>query len=114
MKVTNGVLIGTPAALMPQQVPEAVKSERLAVLQTLLAGQQRDFNAAAVGRVMPVLFEKRGRHRGQLIGRSPYLQAVHAAAPEHLIGALVPVRLARVDTNSMAGDVMRLGEEVPA
>jgi tRNA-2-methylthio-N6-dimethylallyladenosine synthase len=105
---------GTPAALMPRQVPEAVKSERLAALQALLAGQQRDFNAAAVGRVMPVLFEKHGRHRGQLIGRSPYLQAVHAVAPERLIGALVPVRLARVDSNSMAGDVMRLGEEVPA
>jgi tRNA-2-methylthio-N6-dimethylallyladenosine synthase len=105
---------GTPAALMPQQVPEAIKAERLAALQALLTAQQREFNAAAVGREMPVLFEKRGRHRGQLIGRSPYLQAVHAAAPERLIGTLVPVRLVRVDTNSMAGEVMRLGEEVPA
>ena len=101
-----------PAALLPQQVPETIKDERLAALQALLAGQQRDFNAAAVGREMPVLFEKRGRHQGQLVGRSPYLQAVHAAAPERLIGALAPVRVVRAEANSLAGEMMRLGAEV--
>src|SRR5260370_21818105 len=55
---------------------------------------------------MPVLFEKRGRHQHQLVGRSPYLQAVHAAAPERLIGALVPVRLVRAAANSPAGEML--------
>jgi tRNA-2-methylthio-N6-dimethylallyladenosine synthase len=105
---------GTPAALMPQQVPEAVKSERLAVLQALLVEQQQQFNAASLGREMPVLFEKRGRHPGQLVGRSPYLPAVHAAAPERLIGTLAPVRLVRVERNSLAGELMLEGEEVLA
>jgi tRNA-2-methylthio-N6-dimethylallyladenosine synthase len=102
---------GTPAALMPQQVPEAVKTDRLATLQALLAEQQRRFNAASLGRALPVLFEKRGRHPGQLVGRTPYLQAVHAAAPERLIGTLAPVRLVRVERNSLAGEL--LAEEVP-
>jgi tRNA-2-methylthio-N6-dimethylallyladenosine synthase len=105
---------GTPAALMPQQVPEAVKTERLAVLQALLTEQQRQFNIASLGREMPVLFEKHGRHPGQLVGRSPYLQAVHAAAPERLIGALAPVRLVGVERNSLAAEVMLEGEEVLA
>src|SRR5690606_38532941 len=35
---------GTPAATMPGQVPPAVKAERLARLQALLAEQQRAFN----------------------------------------------------------------------
>jgi tRNA-2-methylthio-N6-dimethylallyladenosine synthase len=61
-----------------------------------------------------VLFEKRGRHPGQLVGRSPYLQAVHAAAPDRLIGTLAPVRLVRLERNSLAGDVMLQGEEVRA
>src|SRR5262249_39778070 len=69
---------GTPAAAAADQVSEAVKTERLAVLQDLLREQQRAFNAASVGRVLPVLLEKPGRHPGQLIGRSPYLQSVHA------------------------------------
>ena len=66
---------GTPAASAADQVPEPVKAERLAELQALLQQQQRAFNAACVGRVLPVLFEKPGRHDGQLVGRSPYLQA---------------------------------------
>ena len=61
-------------------MPEPAKVERLAELQALLQKQQRGFNAAAVGTTMPVLFEKPGRHDGQLVGRSPYLQAVHADA----------------------------------
>ena len=59
------------------------------------------------GRVLPVLFEKRGRHEGQLIGRSPYLQAVHATAPDRLIGQIVPVRIESSARNSLAG-VMEL------
>ena len=60
---------GTPAAAMPGQVAEEVKAERLARLQALLDEQQRAFNAAQVGRTLPVLFEKPGRHAGP--GRRP-------------------------------------------
>jgi tRNA-2-methylthio-N6-dimethylallyladenosine synthase len=94
---------GTPAALLPKQVPEAVKAARLAELQALIAEQQRAFNAASVGQVLPVLFEKRGRHAGQLVGRSPYLQSVHATASSALIGTIAPVRIVSLRTNSLAG-----------
>ncbi|HWI29709.1 MAG TPA: tRNA (N6-isopentenyl adenosine(37)-C2)-methylthiotransferase MiaB [Stellaceae bacterium] len=96
---------GTPAAGLPQQVPERVKSERLAELQALIAEQQRSFNAAAVGREMPVLFEKTGRHEGQLVGRTPYLQPVHATAPRRLIGETLPVRITAALANSLSGEV---------
>ncbi len=96
---------GTPAAALPDQVPEAVKAERLAALQALLAEQQRQFNAAALGREMMVLFEKRGRHKGQLAGRSPYLQPVHAKAPDALIGTVAPVRITALLPNSLAGEI---------
>ena len=94
---------GTPAAAMPGQVAEPVKEERLARLQALLDEQQAAFNARQAGRVLPVLFEKSGRHDGQLVGRSPYLQAVHAAAPDRLIGQIVPVRVESAARNSLAG-----------
>jgi tRNA-2-methylthio-N6-dimethylallyladenosine synthase len=107
---------GTPAALLQGQVPETVKAERLAELQDLLAEQQRAFNAATVGRDLPVLFEKPGRHAGQLVGRSPYLQAVHATAPETLLGEIAPVRIAGVGPYSLAGELAAasLPAEVPA
>jgi tRNA-2-methylthio-N6-dimethylallyladenosine synthase len=97
---------GTPGALLPRQVAEPVKAARLAELQALLDEQQQRFNAGTVGRVLPVLFEKPGRYPGQLVGRSPFLQPVHAAAPAHLAGQIVPVEVVRADANSLAGVVL--------
>jgi tRNA-2-methylthio-N6-dimethylallyladenosine synthase len=94
---------GTPAAAMPGQVPEAVKDERLARLQALLGEQQEAFNQACVGRTLPVLFEKPGRHPGQVVGRSPYLQAVHIGAPESLIGEIRPVAIDTAGRGSLSG-----------
>jgi tRNA-2-methylthio-N6-dimethylallyladenosine synthase len=98
---------GTPAASLQRQVPEAVKAARLETLQQLLASQQRDFNAASLGREFPVLFEKPGRHPGQLIGRSPYLQAVHAHAARDRIGTVATVRMTALSANSLAGEVVQ-------
>ncbi len=96
---------GTPAASEADQVPEPVKAERLAELQALLLRQQRAFNAARVGHVLPVLFEKPGKHDGQLVGRSPYLQAVHAEIGTERIGEIVPVLIERAEPNSLAGTI---------
>ena len=97
---------GTPAASAAGQIAEQVKSERLAALQLLLAGQQRDFNEACVGRVLPVLFEKPGRHEGQLVGRSPYLQSVHVAASADRIGKIAPTLMSGASANSLSGSLV--------
>jgi tRNA-2-methylthio-N6-dimethylallyladenosine synthase len=94
---------GTPAAALPDQVPQEIKFERLARLQELIAAEQRAFNAGFLGTTLPVLFEKPGRHSGQLAGRSPYFQAVHAQAPATLIGRVVPVAVRGDDAKSLAG-----------
>ena len=67
---------GTPAAEMPNQVPEEKKAERLAELQGLLAEQQLAFNQKSVGGVQEILLVGRGRHEGQLKGRGPWMQSV--------------------------------------
>jgi tRNA-2-methylthio-N6-dimethylallyladenosine synthase len=97
---------GTPAADRADQVPEPVKAERLAALQGLLEVQQRAFNDACVGREFQVLLERPGRHAGQLVGRSPYLQAVHVAARGAEIGDFVPVRVDSVGGHSLAAHIM--------
>lgn len=64
----------TAAALMPNQIPESVKSARLAKLDAYLNELQRDFNLSCVGKTMPCLYEgpdKTGRH---LVYRTPYMQ----------------------------------------
>jgi tRNA-2-methylthio-N6-dimethylallyladenosine synthase len=97
---------GTPAASTADQIAEPVKTERLAALQALLRQQQCAFNESCVGRILPILFEKAGRHQGQLVGRSPYLQSVHAEAGIELIGEVVAVRILAAQPNSLAGAVV--------
>ena len=91
---------------MAAQVPDAIKVERLHRLQDLLARQQTAFNSGCVGKAVPVLFERQGRHAGQLVGRTPFLQAVHAAADSSLLGRIVEVAIERADANSLSGAVI--------
>ncbi|MFY0639074.1 tRNA (N6-isopentenyl adenosine(37)-C2)-methylthiotransferase MiaB [Maricaulis maris] len=94
---------GTPGAAMFNQVDEAVKGERLAALQALLDEQQIAFNTSMIGKTLPVLFEKPGRLDGQLHGRSPYLQSVHANAPAELIGQIAEVEIEGASRNALSG-----------
>ena len=100
---------------MAGQVDEAVKDERLQRLQALISQQQLAFNASQVGRALPVLFERPGRHAGQILGRSPYLQAVHVDGPQSLIGRIAPVRITASAMNSITGDLVpeAVGEPAP-
>ncbi len=96
---------GTPAALMEGQVPKDVASERLSVLQDLLQQQQKKINQIMVGKDMPVLFVRQGRHSGQLVGRSPYLQPVHVVAPARLIGEIAEVHIDGCTANGLTGNL---------
>ena len=100
---------GTPAAEREDQVPEPEKTARLHELQALIAAQQAEFNAALVGRTVPVLLEKPGRDPGQLVGRSPYLQSVHIQGDPALIGSIVDTHITAVGTNSLSGHYPRAG-----
>jgi tRNA-2-methylthio-N6-dimethylallyladenosine synthase len=93
---------GTPAASMRKRIADPIKSERLARLQALLAEQTCAFNDRSVGRVLPVLLERPGRHPGQQVGRTPYLQAVHVEGAGSALGAIVDVRITESHAHSLA------------
>jgi tRNA-2-methylthio-N6-dimethylallyladenosine synthase len=93
---------GTPAAERAQVAPDA-KADRLQRLQALIDRQQAAFQDTMVGRTLPVLLEKPGRDPGQMVGKSPYLHAVHLQAGAEMRGRIVPVRIAASGRNSLAG-----------
>lgn len=95
--------LGTPAAERDGQIPEAVKSERLGRLQSLLTEQALAFNRQHVGRDCEILIERRGRHAGQWIGKSPWLQSVVVSGEDLAVGDLVTVRLVSAGPNSLEG-----------
>jgi tRNA-2-methylthio-N6-dimethylallyladenosine synthase len=105
---------GTPGAGMDGQIDEAVKSDRLYRLQDAIDAHQAAFNRNCVGRTMSVLFERPGRHNGQVVGRSPYLQPVHVDAPASLIGEIAAVTVTDIAANSLFGALARKPSQVPA
>ncbi len=94
---------GTPAADMDDQVPQQEMAERLQRLQAAITRHQRAFNAGFAGRALDVLLERPGKLPGQLVGKSPYLQAVQVMAPREAVGEVVRVTVTEVGSNSLFG-----------
>ena len=93
---------GTPAAASPFQLPETEKDRRLHEIQALLREQQEMFNRSRLGMRMDVLFTGPGRHPGQVAGRSPWLQPVHAEDAPALAGQVLPCEVTTIHPNSLA------------
>jgi len=95
---------GTPAATMDGQIAPEVMDERLQRLQSRIGHHQFAFNQASVGKTCTILIERKGRHEGQWIGKSPWLQSVWVEAPAE-IGDMIEVELAEAGPNSLKGVV---------
>jgi tRNA-2-methylthio-N6-dimethylallyladenosine synthase len=95
---------GTPAAVMEDQIPREVMEDRLQQLNDRINAHRLAFNRSKVGMNSQILIERSGKHDGQMIGRSPWLQSVHVetdASP----GDIVDVTLVAAGPNSMSGAV---------
>ena len=95
---------GTPAATMEDQIEREVMEDRLRRLQDRINAHQLAFNRSKVGIEAQVLIERKGRHEGQMIGRSPWLQSVHVEADAQP-GDIIEVMLVAAGPNSMSGAV---------
>ncbi|MDC0344571.1 tRNA (N6-isopentenyl adenosine(37)-C2)-methylthiotransferase MiaB [Alphaproteobacteria bacterium] len=97
---------GTPAAGLTCDVPESRKDERLQIVQEKLREQQFAFNKSCIGKTLPILFEKSGRHPGQIIGGSPYLQAAYVTGDMSLLGQIADVAIEDATLNSLTGTLV--------
>ena len=101
---------GTPAATMDGQIAREVMDDRLQRLQAALNRDQLRFNQSSLGKRCTVLVERKGKHPGQWLGKSPWLQSVWFEG-EAALGDVVEVELVEAGPNSLAG---RLLQTVPA
>ncbi len=94
----------TKAAYMDNQIDEKIKEERLAILQDLINRKQNEFNQNSVGNVVDVLLLKNGRHKGQLVGRTPHYQAIAIdCCDASSIGDIVKAKIESVASHSLIG-----------
>ena len=96
---------GTPAAIMPNQVAEKVKTEHLEILQDLLFSQQLQFNQSCVGKTMPVLFESEGKGKNMLFGRTPYMQNLNAKLDKKYLNKIVNIEITAAGMNTLSGQL---------
>jgi tRNA-2-methylthio-N6-dimethylallyladenosine synthase len=96
---------GTPAATMGDQIAPAVMGERLQRLQALIVKQQVAFNRATVGMRTEALLERPGKHPGQMIGKSPWLQSIVVDGGS--AGDLIEVDITAAGPNSLTGVMSR-------
>jgi len=93
---------GTPAAGRAL-VDDDVAHARLLTLQAKITEDQFAFQTSMIGRTLPILVEKVGRNAGQVIGKSPYLHAVHFEAPADSVGKILQAEIIASERNSLTG-----------
>lgn len=98
---------GTPAASLPNQIPLALKKERLARLQAQLMELERAYSAEMVGTVQRILVEGESKKDSQqLAGRTENNRVVNFTAATSLIGQTVEVRIVEALPNSLRGELI--------
>ncbi|MFJ5539342.1 tRNA (N6-isopentenyl adenosine(37)-C2)-methylthiotransferase MiaB [Vreelandella titanicae] len=99
---------GTPASGLPDETPESVKKQRLAILQERIIQQTAQISRRMVGSTQRVLVNGFSpRDPGQLSGRTENNRVVNfrAANPTELIGYFVDVEITEAFPNSLRGEL---------
>jgi tRNA-2-methylthio-N6-dimethylallyladenosine synthase len=89
---------------MEDQIAREIMDDRLQRLQERINAHQLAFNRSKVGTETQILIERSGRHSGQMIGKSPWLQSVHVASAAQP-GDIVDVTIIEAGPRSLAGAV---------
>jgi tRNA-2-methylthio-N6-dimethylallyladenosine synthase len=101
---------GTPAASLPDDVPDAEKSARLARLQAQLDSQARAISRAMVGSTHRVLVERPSRRdAAQMAGRTENNRWVNFDGGAQLINRFVDVEITEAMNNSLRGRLLPAG-----
>ena len=95
---------GTPAAAMADDIPMAVKKERLQRLQAAILSSANLISHQMIGTTQTVLVEGVSKKSAQQMrGRTENNRVVNFSAPAQLIGQFVEVKIAEALPNSLRG-----------
>ena len=98
---------GTPAAALADDMPQAVKLQRLQQLQAAIETNARRISASRVGTVQRILVEGASRKSSaetpELMGRTECNRIVNFTGPETLIGQLIDVAITAAYPHSLRG-----------
>ena len=97
----------TAAALMPDQIPENIKRERLKILDNTLNEIQREFNESCVEKTLTCLCEGSDKTGRNLLYRTPYMQQCIVAKPENgVIPTIAQIKITAANRASLRGKIV--------
>lgn len=99
--------VGTPAALMKDDVKLEEKEKRLYKLNDLINKYSKEKNDTYLGKIVPVLLEgKSEKDENYLMGYTDTMKLVNVKAPKEYIGKIVNVKITEIKTWSMDGEIV--------
>ncbi len=97
---------GTPAASLPNQVPQATRQARLARLQARLDAQALAISSRMVGSIQRILVEGPAKKNPEeLAGRTSNNLMVNFSGPQRLIGRMTDIRIKTAMSHSLRGEM---------
>ncbi len=97
---------GTPAASLPDDVPQALKQQRLEQLQALIEDNARRISEQMVGTVQRVLVVRPSRRDAtELAGRTENNRWVNFAGPESFMNRFVDVTITEARAHTLRGRI---------
>jgi len=104
---------GTPAADLPDDISDATKKQRLALLQEKITHQSLRIARQMLGTVQRVLVEGPSKKNPmELRGKTENNRTVNFVAPHTVIGQFVDIKITDVYANSLRGDLIRQESEM--
>ena len=105
---------GTPAADLPDDVPMAVKQQRLQRLQSRINELSARVSESMVGSVQSILVERHSRKdQAWLAGRTSNNRVVNFQGDAGLIGDFVTIRITEALPNSLRGEQVVIADAEP-
>jgi len=99
---------GTPAAELPDQIPDEIKEARNRQLLDILEKNSTRRNETLVGSVQEVLIEGPDKTGLRFTGRTRGNRVAIFDASPRLVGQLVPLKITRASISSLYGDLVTL------
>ena len=98
---------GTPAASLADDVPMAVKKERLAILQARISQMAMAISREMIGTTQRILIERQSKKDDrQIAGRTENNRVVNVTGSVELIGQFVDVEITEALPNSLRGHIV--------
>jgi tRNA-2-methylthio-N6-dimethylallyladenosine synthase len=104
---------GTPAAELPDQLPDEVKEHRNQVLLGILERNSKRRTAGLIGTVEEVLVEGPDKSGARFTGRTRGNRVCVFDAHPRLVGEMVPLKISRATVSTLYGDLVLAEEPSP-